>query len=187
MLLGSTCRRRLGWRSAVRGLVLCWLRCGTLAGMGVLTDYFSAPSDAAAASALDRAGGPGQPAAGPPPLPPFDTFQAKSLDPSVIMGKLEEALTGADYRVITAGPHYVRLVAQGGAHGPWVATVSSALQAALSLAGRDTLARAAAQWSQAEELRGFCAEDLTWILEELSGLARRATARDEHLYCWICL
>jgi hypothetical protein len=99
----------------------------------------------------------------------------------------EEALTGQDYRVITARPHYVRLVAKGGAHGPWVTTVSSPLQAALSLADSGTLARAAAQWSQAEELGGASAGDLTWVLEELSGLARRATARDEHLYCWVCL
>jgi hypothetical protein len=155
--------------------------------MGVLTDYFSAPSDAAAASALDRVGGPGQPAAGPSPLPPFDTFQSKGLDPAVIMGKLEEALTGQDYRVITARTQHGRMVAKGGAHGPWVAKVSSPLQAALSQADSSKLARAAAQWSQAEELRGASAEDLTPILEELSGLARRATARDEHLYCWVCL
>ena len=178
MFLPSTCRPRPGVPlAAVRHTV----------GMGVLTDYFSAPSDAAAASALDRSAGPGQPDTGPSPLPPFDTFQSKGLDPYVIMGKLEEALTGRDYRVITVGPHYGRMVAKGGAHGPWVATVSSSLQAALSLADSSTLARAAVQWSQAEELRGAAAEDLTWILAELSGLARRATARDEHLYCWICL
>jgi hypothetical protein len=155
--------------------------------MGVLTDYFSAPSDAAAASALDRLGGPGQPFAGPSPLPPFDTFQSKGLDPYVIMGKLEEALTGQDYRVITADTQYGRMVAKRGTQGPWVATVSSPLQAALSLADSNKLARAAAEWSQAEELGGASAEDLTWILEELSGLARRATVRDEHLYCWVCL
>jgi hypothetical protein len=112
--------------------------------MGVLTDYFSAPSDAAAAPALDRVGGPSQPTAGPSPLPPFDTFQSKGLDPYVIMGKLEEALTGQDYRVITAGSPYGRMVAKRGAQGPWVAKVSSPLQAALSLAGSDKLARAAA-------------------------------------------
>jgi hypothetical protein len=155
--------------------------------MGVLTDYFSAPSDAAAASALDRVGGPGQPAAGPSPLPPFDTFQSKGLDPYVIMGKLEEALTGQDYQVITAGPHYGRMVAKRGAHGPWVAKVNSPLQAALSLADSNKLARAAAQWSQVEELGGASPEELIWVLEGLSGLARRATARDEHLYCWTCL
>ena len=156
--------------------------------MGVLTDYFSAPSDAVAASALDRVGGPGQPATGPLPSPAFDTFQSKSLDPYVIMGKLEEALTGQDYRVIiTSGPRYGRMVAKGGAQGPWVVKVSGRLQAALSLAGSDQLARAAARWSQAEELAGASPEEMTGVLEDLSGLARRATANDEYLYCWVCL
>ena len=157
------------------------------AAMGVLTDYFSAPSDAAAASALDRVGGPGQPTAGPSPSPPFDTFQSKGLDPYVIMGKLEKALTGQDYQVITSGSRYGRMVAKGGAQGPWVVKVSNQLQTALSLAGGDQLARAAAEWSLAEELAGASSEEMTGVLKGLSGLARRATAKDEHLYCWVCL
>jgi hypothetical protein len=155
--------------------------------MGVLTDYFSAPSDETAASALDRVGGPGQPSAGSSPLPPFDTFQAKGLDPYVIVGKLEAALTGQDYRAITADTQYGRLVAKRGAQGPWVVTVSSPLQAALSLAGSGKLARAAAEWSQAEELGGASPEEMIGVLEGLSGLARRATAKKDHLYCWVCL
>ena len=122
--------------------------------MGILTDYFSAPSDESAASALDRVGGPGQPAAAPLPLPPFDTFQSKGLDPYVIIGKLEEALTGQDYRIITADPHYGRMLAERGAQGPWVTKLSSPLQAALALADSGKLARAAAEWSQTEELGG---------------------------------
>jgi hypothetical protein len=155
--------------------------------MGVLTDYFSAPSDEVAASVLDRAGGPAQPSAGPSPLPPFDTFESKNLDPYVVMGKLEEALTGRDYWVITADPRYADELAAGGAEGPWVSKVSDSLQAALAVTGRDELVRAAAQWSQAEELYGATAEEMTWVLEGLCDLARRATARDEHLYCWVCL
>ena len=155
--------------------------------MGVLTDYFSAPSDQAAASALDRVGGPAQPADGPSPQPPFDTFQSKGLDPYVLMGKLEEALTGQGYRVITADPQYGRKVAERGADGPWVCKISSPLQAALAQAGSDELTRVAVRWSQAEEHHGAAPESLAWVLEKLSGLARRATAKDEHLYCWICL
>jgi hypothetical protein len=155
--------------------------------MGVLTDYFSAPSDEAAAAALDRVGGPAQPAAGPSPLPPFDTFQSKNLDPHVIMGKLEEALTGQDYWVITADPQYGRMVAERGDQGPWVTKVSSQLQAELARADSDKLTRTAAEWSHAEELHGASPEDMIWVLEELSDLARRATAKDEQLYCWVCL
>lgn len=130
--------------------------------MGVLTVYFFAPSDEAAATALDRVGGPAQPTAGPSPLPPFDTFQSKGLDPYVIMGKLEEALTGQDYWVITADPQYARVVAERGAEGSWVIKVSSPLQAALALADSDKLARAAVEWSQAEELDGASPEDVIW-------------------------
>jgi hypothetical protein len=96
--------------------------------MGILTDYFSAPSDESAASALDRVGGPCQPAAAPLLLPPFDTFQSKGLDPYVIMGKLEEMLTGQGYRITTADSHYGRMVAERGAQGPWVTKVSSPLR-----------------------------------------------------------
>jgi hypothetical protein len=155
--------------------------------MGILTDYFSASSDEAAASALDRLGGPAQPTAGPSPLPPFDTFQSKGLDPYVLMGKLQEALTGQDYWVITADPQYGRTVAERGADGPWVYRVSSPLQAALAIADGDEFARAAVKWSQAEEHYGAAPESLIWVLEELSDLARRASARGEHLYCWLCL
>jgi len=119
-------------------------------------------------------------------LPPFDTFESKGLDPHVIMAKLEEALTGQDYWMITADPQYARMVAGRGDDGPWVIKVSSPLQAALALADSDKLARAAVEWSRAEELHGASPEDMIWMLEGLSGLARRATAKDEHLYCWVC-
>jgi integrase len=73
---GGHSRARAGWRpSGTRpGAPLAIVR--HTADMGTLTDYFSAPSDESAASALDRVGGPGQPTAGPLPMPPFDTFQS---------------------------------------------------------------------------------------------------------------
>ena len=71
--------------------------------------------------------------------------------------------------------------------GPWVYEVRSPIQAAPALAGSGDLARAAVEWSRAEEHYGASLEDLAWVLEGLSGLARRATAKDEHLYCWVCL
>lgn len=71
--------------------------------------------------------------------------------------------------------------------GPWVSMVSGALQSALARADSDELARAAVEWSRAEELGGATPESMAWALEGLSGPARRATARNERLYCWICL
>jgi hypothetical protein len=66
--------------------------------MSILTNYFSAPSDETAALALDRLGGPAQPADRPSPLPPFDTFESKGLDPVVILGKLGGRLPGRTTR-----------------------------------------------------------------------------------------
>lgn len=48
----------------------------------------------------------------------FDTFESKGLGPYVLMGKLEEALTGQDYWAITADPQYGRMVAGRGDEGP---------------------------------------------------------------------
>lgn len=110
------------------------------------------------------------------PLPPFDTFQSKGLDPYVIMAKLEGTLTGQDYRVITAGSHshYGRMVPERATQGPWVTKVSSPLQAALAQADSGKLARAAAEWSQAEELGGASPEDLTWAKFRIGGTLQGA-------------
>ena len=77
--------------------------------MGVLFDYFSDASDEAAASAIDRPGGPGSSQAShPEPRPwhwraPFDTVPLKGIDPLVQLGTLEALLTRRDYALIVAG------------------------------------------------------------------------------------
>ena len=78
---------------------------------GILTHYFSAPSDEVAATAVNRLGGPGTPTDGPSELPPFDTAEFKGIDPVVNLGTLESIVTGVDYDVITAGTNHGRLVA----------------------------------------------------------------------------
>jgi hypothetical protein len=87
------------------------------AALGVLTDYFSAPSDEVAATAAGIIGGPGVEAGGPSALPPFDTVQFKGIDPVVNLGRLESILTGVDYHDI-ADPDHGRLVAQRDGDGP---------------------------------------------------------------------
>jgi hypothetical protein len=72
--------------------------------MGVLLDYFSAPSDEVAATAINRIGGPSQPSEDMPPLPPFDTLQTKGIDPAVMLGKLEALITSRGYKDIKDGP-----------------------------------------------------------------------------------
>jgi hypothetical protein len=155
--------------------------------MGVLTHYFSAPSDEEAATAVNRLGGPGTPTDGQSELPPFDTAEFKGIDPVVNLGTLESILTGVDYDVITAGTNHGRLVAQRDDEGPWVIAVSAALQAALATADSDQLKRADMLWTHTEEFRRAAPQSMLWVIEELAGLARRATGKSERLYCWVCL
>ena len=77
--------------------------------MGVLFDYFSAPSDEIAATAINRTGGPSRPSEDTPPLPPFDTLETKGIDPSVVLWQLEALVTGRDYAEIADGPRAVTL------------------------------------------------------------------------------
>jgi hypothetical protein len=71
--------------------------------VGVLYEYFSASSDEVAATAINRIGGPGAPSKDTPPLPAFDTFQTKFIDPFVTLGNLEARLTGRTMRKSTRG------------------------------------------------------------------------------------
>jgi hypothetical protein len=144
--------------------------------MGVVTDYFSASSDAAAASVIDRLGGPREPSTGPSAEPPFDTVEAKNLDPVVMLGTLEALLTGRDYRDIVAGQDDYHLL---------VLTVTDEIQAALAAASDKRLAEVAVPWSRTEEMRGADPKELAELLGKLASLARRAAGRSERLYCWV--
>ena len=96
--------------------------------------------------------------------------------------------TGQDYWAVIAGPQYARMITGRGDEGPWICKVSGPLQAALATASDSAPARAAVDWAQAEELQvNGISPDLPRVLEDLAGLARRAAARDEHLYCWMSL
>jgi hypothetical protein len=169
--------------------------------MGVLFDYFSAASDEVAASTIDLVGGPGAPLAGSlqPGMAnvhqtgasggaPFDTVDAKGIDPAVQLWTLEALLTSRDYDQIAAGPRAGKaLVIRDEGEGV-VVTLTDELQDALAAADDAQLASVAVPWSQTEE---FWGQDdpqmLAELLHELAELARRARSRDERLYCWICV
>ncbi|GIF72511.1 hypothetical protein [Asanoa siamensis] len=52
----------------------------------------------------------------------------------------------------------------------------------------EQLPELAVRWAAIEEFGGFVPADvLVGTMGELAGLARRARAAGEHLYCWICL
>ncbi|MFI5928324.1 hypothetical protein ACIA3K_20495 [Micromonospora sp. NPDC051543] len=149
--------------------------------MGILCDYFTAGSDEAAAAVIDVLGGPC--AATDPEL---QVLELKGLEPSVLIGKLEELLTGVDYDAVTERPRWSHIVAARDDGDQLVIALTDEVQAALSTSSEADLRRVAVPWSQVEEIRGQCEpSDLAEILIELATLARRATARRERLYCWV--
>jgi hypothetical protein len=178
------------------------------ARMGLLTDYFVAPTDEVAASVLDRVGGPssqqvaterpgperrgifGRKQSAPvvevvadPRLVAFDVVDLGGIDPVVQMGTLEEILTGRDYEEIVAED---RVIANADGGERLVVRISSELTTALSQAPDASLVEAAARWSETEEFWGAAdPADLTEQLGALAGIARTAVRPGGHIYCWL--
>ncbi|RDI32763.1 hypothetical protein DFR72_1029 [Lentzea flaviverrucosa] len=142
--------------------------------MGVMYDYFAAPSDELAAATID--GG---------PVGLFRTVETKALDPVVVMGQLEELLTGRPYDDITDDPrcgHALVLEEDGEV---LVLTVTDGVRDGLSEAsGLDEIAVA---WARIEELEGADPLVLAGVLHELKALAVEAVKNGERLYCWVCV
>ena len=154
-----------------------------LARMGVLYDYFAASSDEVAAAVIELPGGPAS-AAGRS----FDTVTGNGVDPVVQVGTLEALLTGRGYDEILQGHHRTGTIVAARNDGQQlVVTLTGELQAALSQADHARLAAVAVPWLQTEEFSGQDDPGIAaqW-LDELAGLARRATTRGERLYCWVC-
>jgi hypothetical protein len=176
--------------------------------MGVMYEYFAAPSDAAAADMLGK--GPGGALPEPPNLQELrqvrdreglrralrprirlsdsgvPVLAAKGVDPVVQMRTLESLLSGEEYDVISERPRAGYQVAGHSQEGPWVVTLTDELQAALAAAPREQIVTAAATWD--EEFYGTAdPEAAADFVLELADLARQADRRGERLYCWICL
>ncbi|MET8063391.1 hypothetical protein ACFYON_16365 [Micromonospora sp. NPDC005686] len=149
--------------------------------MGLLCDYFSAASDDAAAAVIDVLGG---------PRAASDTgsevVELKGIEPFVVLGKLEELLTGLDYDSVTENLRWGHAVAVRHDGELLVVSLTDEVQAALATASEAELRGVALPWSQIEEFWGQGEpSDLAEILIELAALARLATARHERLYCWV--
>ncbi|WP_125775238.1 hypothetical protein [Antribacter gilvus] len=153
--------------------------------MGILTEYFAAPTDEAAATVLSAPGGPSAPdrtAGGPR----FDTVELPSVDPFVMLGTLAEMLCGLPYGEITANPRHGALVGSGGDEGPWVVTVSEVLTADLAASQPNRLAEMVRAWTRTHAVNAP-PHRLVAGMVALSALASRAVVNRESLYCWTCL
>lgn len=162
--------------------------------MGVLTDYFTAPSDEAAAATIDWDGGPSRPDAqrrsvlrrgrGLEPLP---TVDFGGVEPTVQMGTLDEILTGTPFEEVLADPTAAILAERDGGER-LVLRLSTRLQAALAASNAERLRGAAIPWAATDEFFGLGdPEELGDSLVELSGLARSAEQLGQRLYCWLCV
>lgn len=179
--------------------------------MGVLFDYFAADSDEIAASVIERLGGPGSSLRPPPPvITPlgrlfrrpseqalavpdkstelvFDTVCDTGIDPVVQLGTLEELLTGVPFDDILDDDRSGKAVATRNGGERLVVTLTDGVTTALAEAPAERLSEVAVPWSQTEEFLGTGNSGvLSVVLGELAELARRARARDQQLYCWVC-
>ncbi|MFG3480305.1 hypothetical protein ACGF3K_34570 [Streptomyces sp. NPDC047980] len=146
-----------------------------------LCDYFSAADDQAAVAVLQSSGGPGR--AG------FDVFLLKNIDPVVAIAQLEAIMTGCSYEEASERPRSGQLLSSPEDGPPFVVSLSDTLFDALVTAGDDDLARFAEPWSKTDELRQIriSVESAADVLKGLVGLAQRAQASGQRLYCWWAL
>ena len=169
--------------------------------MGVLFDYFAAPSDADAAGAIDRPLGPAEPT----PTESggllsrwrrleddvstsgeaFPTVQATGIDPVVQCGTLEALLTGRHYDQVTEDPRWGQVLVTSEAGDRLVGTLTDSLVDALARANPEDLTAVAGPWSRTEEFDGAGDPDLlAAVLRELSDLAVSARLRGWKVYSW---
>lgn len=171
-------------------------------GMGLLCDYFVAPSDDDAAATIDRDTGPGRPAP-PKPAPRGGLFRRRTqatpsagndvvyptvdgggIEPSVQMGRLEALLTGRTIDEVLEANLPEQVIAERFGGERVVVRLSDALTSALADASDADLAKVAEPWSQTEEFWGHGdPSDLAQLLGDLAELARQGRERGEALYC----
>lgn len=154
--------------------------------MAVLFDYFVAPSDAVAATVVDRIGGPGS-AAHPAAPSAFPTVRAPGIDPVVMMGTLERLLTGRSFEEILDDPVSGPVVARGDGHRA-VIRLTTSLTEALAAAEDARLGGVALLWSHTREFWGRGdPEELATLLRSLVAIARVARDQEQAMYCWVCV
>lgn len=144
--------------------------------MGLITDYFIAGSDTEAARFLDG----GVHAAG---LDQDDLHMAKGVDPFVMLGALEAALTDLPYAEISGDR--TPPVGMGGSGESGIVRVRGTLTAALADLAPGRVPEVAESWAGTEEFGPDADEDaVAEFLRSMSGLARRAVVQGREMYCW---
>ncbi|WP_431894293.1 hypothetical protein [Nonomuraea sp. bgisy101] len=136
--------------------------------------------------------------------PAFDAVDAKWIDPGLVLGQLVAFIRDVPYSVglvetVALYPppegapksleEWEALSEDSPYHeGPWIEELPADLRDALAGVPDDRLAGLAERWRQIEEF--FTPPDagyLTTLITELRGLARRAQAEEQMIYCWTCV
>lgn len=180
--------------------------------MGVMYDYFAAPSDEAAAATIDVPGGPGGPL---PRLPmPFKDLVAtygvegarrfvkstvrlsdtgipalftKGFDPTTDLRVVHALLTGARPDVVLDALGDVVIAERDGGE-LLIISIGVEMRDSLAASSPDDLQSAAAVWVEIEApYRTVDTEGASGLLEQLAELARMARDRGDGLYCWVCV
>ncbi|MEV5842223.1 hypothetical protein AB0M32_09635 [Streptomyces sp. NPDC051985] len=143
-----------------------------------LSDYFLAAEDQAAIGVLQVQGGPSR--AG------LDVVLLENFDPVAAIPQLEAIMTGSSLEEASSHPRSGQVLSDPQGEGAFVVRLTDTLTAALASASQDDLLRFAEPWSKTDELEqlGMSVEVTAEILEELAGLAQRAQASGQRLYCW---
>lgn len=149
--------------------------------MGLLSDYFAAPSDADAVAVLTS--GPRAAAqTGAPITGIVDSFR---VEPLVQLATLEEILGGRTFDdQLAAGQQPIATAESGEA---WVVAVSDVLVAGLTEATGDELAAAVEPWAGTDEMHGAEPALVHEMVTELARLARHARQHGLRVYCWLSL
>ena len=152
--------------------------------MGLICDYFAAPSDVSAAGVVDRDGGPAATAT----APGFPTVAGGYIDPVVVLGTVAALLTGRTFGEVLAARDRRDPVAMEDDGAQVVMRVDDVVVDALSRADAAALTAVAGPWSRTDELAGISdPESQAEFLHDLAGLVRGARERGEALYCWVCV
>jgi hypothetical protein len=159
--------------------------------MGMLYDYFRAADVPAVIRLMERSDCGPVAVSGTAQL--VDAVDAKGIDPHVVLGKLVSFILNVPWAVDLVE---TRLVWPAGSdadadyEGPWTVAIGDRARDALAGIPDAEVPELAARWVRIEELSGFgelSPDALVSVLTVLIALARRASAADEHLYCWMSL
>jgi hypothetical protein len=128
------------------------------------TDYFLAPDDTIAVTALPDGG---------PASTNLPTLQSKNIDPVVNLGNLESFLTGLPYDQVVALPRQGKPVSDvsSGEVEQLIVAVTDSLRDALAAATPAALDEAGVRLAATEELAGSDPDGVTGFVHLLAGLA----------------